>query len=103
MDLDQISGPACYGRDNRDGVPLFERGFQVLQESNVIAVDIDIHKAADLSRFITDSLFDSWKLPVQVFHQGADIAALAIHFIGPVGEFAKGRWHTNTHRHSQPP
>jgi hypothetical protein len=54
------------GWDDGDIIPLFETGFQVLQETNIIPVYVHVDEAADLARLIADPVFDAGKVDLKV-------------------------------------
>src|SRR5262245_63581149 len=79
--------PACDGGDDRNVVALFEGGFEILQEANIVAVDVNIDEAAHFAGLVADPLLDTRKVLFQIIDQGLDVAPLGVHFICPLGIF----------------
>src|SRR3990172_3035010 len=66
-DLGRPSNATGNGRNDGNTVAFLQTGFEVLQETNVVAVDVDVDETADLAGFVADSLLHPGKVFFQVF------------------------------------
>jgi hypothetical protein len=88
MGSDEASAAPSNGRNDGDIVPFFERCFQVLKETNVVAVDVNVYKAPDLSGFIANSLFDAGEIFLEILYYSPDITALRTDLISALRELS---------------
>src|SRR4030095_15661016 len=83
------------GRHDRQLVARLERGLQVLEEADVLAVDEDVDEALHLSRFVTDALPDAGIAGIEIDQQCGHRAALRLDGLGAAGELAQRRGHSH--------
>ena len=91
------------GRDDRDIVAFFKGGLEILQKTNIVAIDIDIDKAAYFPGVIANSLLNTGIMFFQIIDDRLHVAALRVDLIGAVSKFSERGRNTHSNRHKHPP
>jgi hypothetical protein len=91
---------ACNGGDDTDFVTVLEGGLLILEETNVLLIDIDIHETTDGAVFIEESIADAWVTGLQFGESSADVVGIDFDEFLVVGQFAEGRGDADLRGHS---
>jgi hypothetical protein len=75
-------------RDDGNIIAFFKNGLQILQKTDVIAIDINVDEATYLSRFIANPFLDTREILLQIFDERFNVRALRAHFIDALSEFS---------------
>jgi hypothetical protein len=95
-----ISGAAGDGWDDGDIIPLFERGFQVLQKTDIVTVYVNVYESADLAGFVAKAFFDTREMLLEILNDRLYIRSLRANLIGTMSKFSEWSGNTNSHWHS---
>src|SRR3990172_13095029 len=95
----RLSISAGDGWNDGNTIAFLQTGFEVLLETNVVTVYVDVDEAANLAGFVADSLLDAGKMLLQVLHDGFDVITLRRNLIGPLSEFTQWGGYANFYGH----
>src|ERR1700736_2827780 len=83
------------GWDDRDVVAILDLRFKLAQETDIVAVQIDIYEAPQFALFVEQALRNTWMVPFEVLNDRLDRITAGRYFVAPRGETAERRRHSN--------
>ena len=87
-----VSGSAAASGDrgnDRDLVTVVHGGVELLEESDVLAVHIEIDEATDLALLVAESLANAGLAALEIIDDGSDARAIPVDGFGSGGELAE--------------
>ena len=81
--------------DDADFIAVFERGGIILQETDILFVDIDVHEAANLAFIVHQAFGNAGKPRLQLLDGRANGGSVDFNQLLVVGQLAERRWNAD--------